>query len=174
MDTQDKPISAPSQWIVRGTEIHQRSNIYQGSATDANPETQRYATLRIFEEGEFGDGQIEFEFNSEDDDTLGFAFRLRDESHHYLWAADMQRKFRILARKNGDDYQVLAKNGLGYRRNHWHHVKIEMAGSKLTVWVDGEKDFEVEDEAFAQGTLALHSWGTQGVRFRGVRVAPGS
>jgi len=173
-DTKDNPIAGPSQWIVRGTEIHQRSNIYQGSATDPDPEVERYGTLRIFEGGKFADGQIEFEFNSEDDDTLGLAFRLQDETHHYLWAADMQRKYRILARKNREDYKVLAQNGLGYRRNHWHHVKIEMVGPKLIVWVDGEKDFEVEDETFAEGTLALHSWGTQGVRFRGVRVAPGS
>jgi hypothetical protein len=47
-----------------------------------------------------------------------------------------------------------------------------MEGPRITVWVDGEKDFEVEDSTLKQGTIALHSWGTQAVRFRGVRFGP--
>src|SRR5690606_11853073 len=79
---------------VNGDVISQRSNIFLGSATDTEPERERYGTLRIYNAAaDFGDGEIELELRSNDDDGLGVAFRVQDEHHHYLWATDLQRKF---------------------------------------------------------------------------------
>lgn len=167
--------SAPSNWSVENGVVRQRSNIFVGSATDPNPEVERYGTLRIFEGpggSDFRDGEIEMEIRSADDDSIGFAFRAQDESRHYLWATDLQRKFRILARKDGDDYQVLAKNGSSYQKNTWQRVRVILQGSRITVEVDGEKDFSIEDDRFAAGTLALYSWGSDNVEFRNIVIRP--
>ena len=174
-DTAGKVASAPSRWTVTGDTVTQLSNIYQGAANDASATTERRGTLRIYREmADFTNGQLSFQFKSADDDGLGVAFRLTDDRHHYLWAADRQRGFRILALKNGDDYRVLAQNKQSYQSNTWHSVRIVMQGSKLTVFVDGEKDLEIEDETLAQGTVALYSWGTTGVQFRAIRLQPQS
>ncbi len=164
---------APSRWLVENDLIRQTSNIYLGAAGDFSPTTERYGTLRLFEDGaEFKDGVIEFEFRSGDDDGVGIAFRLADERHHYLWATDLQRRFRILARKDGDEFTVLAKNERSYVKNVWQQVRITLEGPRISIAVDGEDDLSITDSRFAQGTLALHSWGSNKLDFRNLRFIP--
>ncbi len=163
--------AAPSDWSVNGDVISQRSNIFLGSATDTQPERERYGTLRIYDAGaEFDDGEIELELRSGDDDGLGVAFRVQDENHHYLWATDLQRKFRILAVKDGDQFRVLAKNDNAYQKATWQHVKITLHGPKMTVYVDGQEDLSAVDDRYTKGTVALHSWGSDSAKFRRVRM----
>ena len=163
--------SAPSKWSVEKGVVHQRSNIYFGSATDANPDVERYGTLRFFTEGkDFTDGVIEFEIRSGDDDGIGLAFRAADEKRNYLWSTDLQRKFRILAVKDGDRFEVLAKNEKTYQKGVWQQVRIELDGPRITIFVDGEEDFSVTDQTFASGTIALHSWGSDSVEFRRLKM----
>lgn len=163
--------AAPSDWSVKGDVISQRSNIFQGSATDADPDVERYGTLRIYDAGgDFENGEIELELRSGDDDGLGVAFRVQDEQHHYLWATDLQRKFRILAVKDGKQFRILAKNNGTYQKGTWQHVKITLDGARITVYVDGEEDLSAVDERFARGTVALHSWGSDSVEFRRIRM----
>ncbi len=169
-DVPGNPASAPSDWSVEAGVVKQRSNIYLGSATETDPEVERYGTLRIFGPGaSFTDGRIEAEIRSADDDGIGLAFRCEDAEHHYLWAADLQRRFRILARKDGDDYRLLARNDLGYGRNEWLKLRIDLDGDRIRVTVDGEEDFSVRDGRFGKGTIALYSWGSTNVEFRKVR-----
>ena len=94
------------------------------------------------------------------------AFRVKDARHHYLFAMNRQRGFRTLAVRDGDDYRVLALNHKGYESNRWHDVKVVLDGPRIAVYVDGQKDFDLVDRAFRSGTVALHSWGNQGSRFR--------
>ena len=44
-------------------------------------------------------------------------------------------------------------------------VEIRCAGPRIVVLVNGKKDLEAEDTAFAGGTVGLYSWGNSGVRF---------
>lgn len=170
-DLSGNVLSAPSQWSVENGVVHQRSNIYFGSATDANPDVERYGTLRFFTDGkDFTDGVIEFEVRSGDDDGIGLAFRAADEKRNYLWSTDLQRKFRILAVKDGDRFEVLAKNDKTYQKGAWQQVKIELDGPRITIFVDGEEDFSVSDQTFASGTIALHSWGSDNVEFRRIKM----
>lgn len=172
-DLPGKVSSGPSDWSTENGVVRQKSNIFGGSASDTTPEAERYGTLRIFAGGDtFRDGVIEFDVRSQDDDGIGVAFRLTDENRHYLWATDLQRKYRVLAVKDGDRYRVLAKNDLAYQKGVWQHVRIELSGPKMTVYVDGEADLSVVDETFAQGTIALHSWGSDNVEFRRIKMSP--
>jgi len=170
-DLSGKVNSAPSKWSVENGVVHQRSNIFYGSATDANPDVERYGTLRFFTDGkDFTDGVIEFEVRSGDDDGIGLAFRAIDENKNYLWATDLQRKFRILAVKNGDRFEVLAKNDKTYQKGVWQQVRIELTGSLIKIFVDGEEDFSISDDTFSSGTIALHSWGSDSVEFRRIKM----
>lgn len=168
-----KVSGGPSVWSVAGGVVRETSNIYLGSATETDPEVERPGTLRIAKGyPDFRDGEIEFDIRSGDDDSMGFAFRVEDETHHYLWATDLQRKFRILARKDGADYQVLAKNDSSYQKNVWQRIKVVLAGDQITIFVDGEEDFSVRDARFASGTVALYSWGSDSVEFRDLSIRP--
>jgi hypothetical protein len=57
----------------------------------------------------------------------------------------------------------------GYEPNRWYELRVVLEGPRITVYVDGEKNLEATDDAFARGKFALYSWGCAGAKFRGVR-----
>jgi hypothetical protein len=161
---------APSAWSLDGTVVRQRSNIHspQHKASDVSG-LPHYGTLRIYEPGrDLGDGTLRLQLRSPDDDGLGVAFRLQDESHHYLLHLDRQRRFRALARRDGDEYEVLALDRKAYTAGAWMTVEVRLEGSSIHISIDGQEVFQVRDERYQSGTLALHSWGSTGPEFRAI------
>lgn len=171
----DTPGAGPPQsnWAVADGIVSEMSNHYLGVASETSPDTERPGTYREYlPSAGATDGELRFEISSADDDGLGVALRFTDREHHYLWAMDSQRSFRIFARKNGDDYAVLARNSKGFVRERWYSVRIAIRGATIQVYVDGELDFEVTDGALSTGGFALYSWGSTGARFRNVKWRP--
>lgn len=170
-DVDGGPVSgAPSMWRVVGGEVRQSSNIH-ANAPPLTVDRPLYGSLRIFESAKsFRNGEIHCEIRTEDDDGVGLAFRLRDPKHHYLLHLDRQRGFRSLSRRDGDTYTVLAKDKVKYTTGRWMKFVVRLVGPEITVSIDGRKVFQVRDETFAAGTLALHSWGSDSVRFRRVKM----
>lgn len=118
------------------------------------------------------DGTLRLELRSPDDDGLGVAYRLQDESHHYLLHLDRQRSFRALARRDGDEYEVLALDREAYTACAWMKVELRLEGPSIRVSIDGRQVFRVDDERYQSGTLALHSWGSTGPEFRAIAFEP--
>lgn len=167
----------PSRWVVHGNTISQFSNISElgPDLSTANPDPllRRSDTLRIHDsEKPFSDGTISLEMSSTDDDGIGIAFRLVDSQRYYLFAMNKEREFHVLARQDGDEYKVIAKNQRDFQVGRWHQVRITLEGPKVTVFVDGQKDLETTDSMFSKGTIALYSWGSDGVRFRNIKMTP--
>ena len=99
----------------------------------------------------FSDGELSFEMNSADDDGVGVALALsRARTTTTSGTTHSQRPFRALAVKQGERYEVLAANKRGFERRKWLQIKIVFAGSKITGYIDGEKDFEVDDPTYAE------------------------
>jgi outer membrane protein assembly factor BamB len=168
----DSPGGTPpkSDWRLEGDYVTEHSNHYVGAAGNLEPTVDRPGSYRAFAPGgAWADGEFSLEIASSDDDGLGVAFRFNGPGDYYLWSMDQQRSFRILAKKNGDTYQTLAKSTIGYEKDRWYAVRVVLDGPKITVYVDGEKDLEAVDETFAKGTVALYAWGCAGAKFRNVR-----
>jgi outer membrane protein assembly factor BamB len=167
----DAVAGAPSDWVVKDGVVHQRSNIYQGSAAETDSKVERYGTLRLLsDDPSLADGTFELEMRCDDDDSVGVVFRCQDERHHYLFTSDRQRGFSLLAVKNGDEYRVLAVSDRSYQPGKWHQVGIQMQGSRLQIAMDGDLILETDDPTFALGTVGLHSWGSDKVQFRNLRI----
>ena len=167
---------APSAWSHARGVVRQRSNIHspQHETSDVSG-LPHYGTLRIYEDGQdLSDGTLRLELRSADDDGIGVAFRLLDETHHYLLHLDRQRGFRALARRDGDDYEVLALDREAYAAGTWMSVEVRLEGPSIRVRIDGREVFQVTDERFPRGTLALHSWGSTGAEFRAVAFEAGA
>ncbi|MCP4645137.1 MAG: DUF1080 domain-containing protein, partial [bacterium] len=163
---------ATSNWQVGDGFVTELSNLYRGDAKDPNPAMERAGTFRIYaSDAPMKDGVLTLELASSDDDVLGVAFRFNGPDRHYLWSMDRQRAFHALACKSGDSYRLLASNTKAYDQNIWYQLRIELAGPKMTVYLNGEKDFELEDATFQEGTFALYAWGCAGAKFRNVRWA---
>jgi len=163
--------SAPSRWEVRDGVIHQRSNIFCGSASEADPAVERSGTLRILNTTTpVADGTFELDLRCDDDDSVGFVFRCEDERHHYLFSSDSQRGFSLLAVKNGDQYKVLTISDRCYQPGKWHHLQVRMHGSSLQVLMDHVPLLTAEDPTFTSGTVGLYCWGSDKVQFRHLKT----
>jgi len=158
----------PSAWEVAAGGVDQTSNVLVGGdrPMSRDPAAERPGSLYTFNGGTaFRDGSFSFTINSRDNDGVGAVFRLTDPGHHYLWTMNSERSFRLLARKQGDAYTVLAINRGGYKPGQTYRVEIRCTGPRIVVLVDGKKDLEAEDATFTRGTVGLYSWGNSGVRF---------
>ena len=114
------------------------------------------------------DGELSLEFSSDDDDTLGVAFRMSDPDHYYLFAMDRERGFRALLRKDGDRSHLLASNEKDYRTFHWYKLRVVLDGPRMRIYLDGDLELEATDPEFASGTFALYASGCEGARFRNI------
>ncbi len=171
----DTPGAGPpqSKWVVSAGIVAEMSNHYKGEAADESADTDRPGTYREYlPAAGASDGELSFEIASDDDDGLGVAVRFADPQHHYLWAMDRQRSFRILARKSGEQYKVLARNAKGFAPGRWYGVRILLRGARIAVFVDGEPEFDLVDEALPAGGFALYSWGSTGAKFRNLKWRP--
>lgn len=171
----DSPGGSPpaSDWQIEGDFVTERSNHYLGVAGNLDPLIDRPGTYRAFQPGRsWSNGELSLEIASSDDDGLGVAFRFGGRENYYLWSMDAQRSYHVLAKKQGDAYETLARNGATYAKNQWYSVRVVLDGPRITVYVDGQKDLEAVDENFAKGTVALYAWGCAGAKFRNVRWVP--
>lgn len=170
----DSPGTEParSNWQFKDGVIAETSNIFKAVEGD-DPTKERPGTLRVYKMGaDFKDGDFVCDISSADNDTLGVAFRFQDKDHYYLWAMDKQRNYHVLALKNGEEYKTLASSRKGYEVGRWRRLRIALSGSRITVYLDEEKDLEAEDGTYLRGAPALYSWGSSGAMFKNVMWKP--
>ncbi|MFT7510931.1 MAG: outer membrane protein assembly factor BamB [Candidatus Omnitrophota bacterium] len=157
-----------SDWRITANGIEQHSNIFTKNeqTLSKDPGVERQGSLYQFVNGpEFADGTISFVVNSKDNDGIGIAFRMQDEQHYYLWSMNAERNFRVLAKKDAETFTVLAENDRGFQPQTDYAVEVRLNGPQLSIYVNGEQDVEVEDATFSHGTIGLHTWGNDNVRF---------
>ena len=141
--TSDAPgAKPPGAWTVTNSEVSQTANtlVNLGEAMGKAPGVERPGTLFLYERGrDFKNGELSFQIQSADNDTVGVAFRLADAGHYYLWSMDNERNFHALAVKDGTNYVSLAANQKGYVTGQWHEVRVRLEGPRIAVSVDGER-----------------------------------
>lgn len=165
-----------SQWVVAGDVVVEKSNLYApppvGPGRQRTEDAERPGTYRLWRQApDMGAGTLTVDLGSSDNDTLGVVFRFRDTGHFYVWYMD-GRPFHRLAVRDGDQYRVLAVNERGYTQGAWHQLKIVLDGGRIAIWFDGEKDFEVTDNAVSGGTYGMYAWGCAGAKFRNMTWTP--
>ena len=85
---------------------------------------------------------------------------------------DKQRNFHVLAKKNGQAYEVLSMKKAGYRSCTWYTLNIELKGPNIQVSMDGKQDLCATDRQFEKGSFALYSWGSTEACFRNIVWSP--
>lgn len=163
--------SPPSSWYISDGVIKQTENtiVNDKKALKPDPTLEREGTMYVYQPGmDFGDGEISLDIFATDDDGVGVAFRWTGISKYNLWYMDGQRRYRTLAVKNEFTYQALESNRRGFETRRWYPVRIVMEGPRITVHVDGKKEFETYDGTHRKGTIALFCWGNSGALFRDV------
>lgn len=164
--------SPASSWYISEGLIKQTENtiVNNKRALKPDPTLEREGTMYVYQPGmEFGDGEISLDVFSTDDDGIGVAFRWTGPSKFNLWYMDGQRHYRTLAVKDEFRYQALESNRRGFETRRWYPVRIVLEGPKITVYVNGNKEFETYDGTHRKGTIALFCWGNSGALFRDLK-----
>ncbi len=160
----------PSEWSERYGVVTQRSNIHDVAIHPFSPDKNLNGTLRTYvPESGLADGHLTLQANSADDDSIGVAFRVRDDRHYYLFAMNREHNWRWLAVRDGDDYRVLASTRLGYEAERWMGWEIALDGPRIRVSCDGARQFEVVDRTYDSGTIGLYSCASKDCSFRSIR-----
>jgi len=164
--------SPPSSWYISEGVIKQTENtiVNNKKALKPDPTLEREGTMYVYQPGmDFGDGEISLDIFCTDDDGVGVAFKWNSVSKYNLWYMDGQRHYRTLAVKNEFRYQALESNRRGFQMRRWYPVRIVMEGPRITVFVNGQKEFETYDGTHKKGTIALFCWGNSGALFRDLK-----
>ena len=165
-------INNPSQWLVRTGRLLQLSNIYSPNATD-----HRQGTFLYWNDpraASWSNYSCTVTFNTLDDDGLGIMFRYQNPSNYYKVDLDAQRNFHKLFKMAGGVETTLAAEPGGYVPGSNYVLRVEVTNSEITVLLNGATLFggPRDDSSLSAGTVALYSWGSQGVFFSDLKVLP--
>jgi len=166
--------AAPSRWIEGSGRLMQLSNIYgpNGNATDHRKGTYLYwndpPALG------WNTYALSVTFNDSDDDGVGVLFRYQNPSNYYKVDLDSQRNFHTLFKMVGGIETTLATESGGYVVGSNYVLRVEVTNSEITVLLNGTALFggTITDGDLKAGTVALYSWGSQGVFFSTLRATP--
>jgi Domain of Unknown Function (DUF1080) len=97
-------------------------------------------------------------------------FRQQDANNWYRFSWDRQLNQRRLVKKVAGVYTLLAADNVPYVLGQNHDVELVVQGSRIEVWVDGARIFEVTDASLPTGTIGFTTWQNNGAFFDDVQV----
>jgi hypothetical protein len=166
---------APSKWLEGAGHLKQLSNIY---GPNVNATDHRQGTFIYWNDpAALGWSNCSFSvtFNNSDDDGVGVMFRYRNLSNYYKVDLDSQRNFHKLFKMAGGIETTLAAESGGYVVGSNYVLRVEMTNSQIAVLLNGVALFGgtiTDSNNLMAGTVALYSWGSQGVFFNNLMVTP--
>ncbi|MGA2786040.1 MAG: Ig-like domain-containing protein [Verrucomicrobiota bacterium] len=168
-------IEAPSRWLEGSGRLMQFSNIYgpNGNAADHRKGTFIYwndpAALS------WSNYTFSVTFNNPDQDGVGVMFCYQNPSNYYKVDLDSQRNFHKLFKMAGGVETTLAAESGAYVVASNHVLRVEMTNNQIAVLLNGTILFGgtiTDSNNLASGTVALYSWGSEGVFFNNLQVIP--
>ena len=180
----------PSQWVVRETGnpptrsleqttnvsagASQRSSAFVGGTLLIRDDDPRPGTRPSDRPMNWTDYRFSCYVRSTDDDVVGIGVRWTGRSG-YLFTLDRELGRRRLTRIVDGVGTVLAEAAGGYDMNRDYLLQLEVAGDRahgirLRAFVDGAPAFDVLDDRFETGGVALYCGQNAGGQFRDARV----
>ncbi|HEU0138916.1 MAG TPA: hypothetical protein VFQ79_04365 [Bryobacteraceae bacterium] len=175
----------PSQWIVReagnppSRYVEQTTNVSAGAARRSSvfaggtllicAADPRAGVPQADQPANWTDYRLSVYIRSLDDDIVGAGVRWSGASG-YLLTLDRELNRRRLLRLVNGAATVLDESAGGYDTNRDYLASIEAAGPRIRVFLDGAPLFDVSDNRFASGSVALYCGQNAGGHFRDARV----
>ena len=147
-----------SAWTVASGELHQNNRVESVNAFQESYHLGTYAYLTA------GLGWTDYRFSADATylakpyaEDIGVMFRYRDPNNYYRLAFNSRYGFTRLEKRVGGQFVPLATNARGYTDGELLHIVIEVKGSSIKVYLNGDPLFAVSDTSLASGTVALYS-----------------
>jgi lysophospholipase L1-like esterase len=101
-------------------------------------------------------------------DDVGILFRYRDAGNFYRLSFNSRYGFTRLEKRVNGRFTPLATNARGYLRGEVLDLEVEVRGSQMLVWRNGDPLFAVNDTSHPVGTVGLYAQDL--ARFDNVRL----
>jgi hypothetical protein len=158
-------LGAPSNWQVLTTGVLKQSSDIRST------DSAKLGTFAKYTAGStWQNVGIKVELNSTDNDVMGVMFRVVDNQNYYRLSWNVKTGLRQLERIVNGEASVMAEDHATIAGNTWYRLAIYAIDNKLTVFVDGQSVFSVNDSTHQTGTVALYSFDNDGARFRNLTV----
>lgn len=94
-----------------------------------------------------------------DDGFVGVCFRYRTGRSHYRAGFEAGTRLKLVC-VNHEQQDVLAEADVEYSCQQVHELGVQLLGARITVSLDGVREFEVEDARYPRGRVGLVAWTT--------------
>jgi hypothetical protein len=167
-------LAAPSRWLEGSGRLIQLSDIYGPNAYATDHRKGTYLYWNDPQALGWSNYTFSVTFDNSDDDGVGVLFRYQNPSNYYKVDLDSQRNFHKLFKMAGGIETTLAAEPGAYVLASNYVLRVEMTNSEITVLLNGVVLFggTITDNSLKAGTVALYSWGSQGVFFNNLKVTP--
>ena len=160
-----------SFWSVIAGELHQSNRVESVNAFQESYHLGTYAYLPA------GSGLTDYRVSvdatylaTQFAEDIGIMFRYQDANNYYRLALNSRYGFTRLEKKVGGQFIPLATNARGFTISQLLQIVIELNGSSISVYVNGDPLFIVTDTSLTSGTVALYS--QDDGKFDNVRIDP--
>lgn len=162
---------SPSTWEIKGGPIKGKA-VYQGSNRWGDPTDQiSLGTYLIYDEAEWTDFSLSFDVIANDNDGMGCVWRWKDRLNHYRFMTVMdpgsRGPFRRIERRLGDKgdefpfYEFLAKSDESYVQGVVINIRVEVKGTKMTVFMDNKEVLTATDDTYDKGKIGFALYAQQ-------------
>jgi hypothetical protein len=166
----------PSQWVEQQGQMFQLSNLFGPDAAALDHRKGTFAFWNDPAARAWTDYALTVAFRNPDDDGVGVLFHYANPSNYYKIELDAQRNFRKLFKLVDGVEATLAQEAGGYAPGQTYTLRVLVVSNELVVRLNGVMLFDkpVFDDSLTSGTVALYSWGSQGLAFSNLTVRPAS
>ena len=108
----------------------------------------------------FADGVVEVKFkplSGKQDQAGGLVWRWKDASNYYVARANALENNVSLYYTQGGRRNTIKYVDAPVARNEWHTLRVEFAGKRISVFLDGTRYIEVDDDRI-RGPGAVGVW----------------
>ena len=152
--------SNSSSWSVISGEYTQSNKVESATAFDQSYHLGTFAYLQS------GTGFTDYKFNVQEQflgNELhfdeGVMFRYQDPNNYYRLSFNSRFGYTRLEKKVGGIFSTLAMNSRGYKDGELLNITVNLDGSKIQIYLNGDPLFAVSDSSLSMGTVALYCAG---------------
>jgi PKD repeat protein len=109
----------------------------------------------------WSDYVVSCDFMSTDNDYIGFVFNYQDAQNMYMFYWNAESSFRRLVRWDAGVQTILAQDAVAYTTGTWYHAEITSSQGNIIVKIDNAEIFNVNDNTYNDGKVALYCYGNQ-------------
>jgi len=137
------------EWVVQAdSSAPSKPNVLTQTSSDR---TDYRFPLAVLDDGSFGDLDLSVKFKAVSgkiDRAAGLVFRLKDANNYYLVRANALEDNYNLYHVVGGSRREITGSHVRVTSGEWHEIRVEMIGTRITCYYDGQKKIETTDDTF--------------------------